>query len=877
MHFSSFKRGPPKGYIHAIEQRWHQVECLLGTIMASPRANSIMTDLRQDPFAREVLDRVDTGPYGPAGRARQPTGAPPDSAGFYNTIMTQSQQPISYDDRRSKRQSRLSRELVSSQDTTVPAIPTAEWQDQLYRRLSSHLGSGLESPMTTYSSPSDPTRFASWSSSGSTSPMVAIPTSLPGMSGEPSRRRRRLDAPYVPSDLQQEAQMYEQTDYEEEYDDAVSALGHLSVDENREIRYHGRSAGLHLLAKSDRTDDSQQKENGIWKFHMPRIESADECLSYEQVNERVQLPDVQTQDQLIGLYFTYVHPTVDAPRSSTQREPMQQVTKLLLLSMFAFAARYLPPSSTSREPTSAPTNWLLQAGMEYASDARRLLNTVYEDSRPSVCQALLLLGLREYGIGCMAQGWLYTGMGCRMAIDLGMNREADGWKDSRGNELFSAVEKQTRKQLWWSCCIADKLSSVWLGRPVMYRKGDFDTPEPGIDLNGDELWRPYPPDALGQDFTPISANVMLAFQGQCKLSFLTSEIMTRVYPVKWSSESRRRDHLDDLENSLHNWLIDLPEPIQYHENGKRPIPPPHVLVLHIEYYSAVLLLHRAFLPDWDGDMKFNPGHIHDPAALKSFDICQSAATRISSMISTFDEVYGLDKAPPLLTIYLQSAGIMHVVTLNQRPRDTQASIGLLQCIDAAEQMSEVWPAAIRIRNLLKGAKVQLDDYTAQSRASGRPKRRVEEALGSDRNSDLLQQQMYGDPAMQPSASYDVMHSQQAPYALHYNPAMQLPPASTVPYLPGSEWWPQLIGPAAGQGLPQQGYNYPPASAGTHLSGLPQSLFTFDQEQLSSDFMPRCPPRRSWYRLLHISLTVILVSSLICLFLTYLVDTYLLYQ
>lgn len=59
----SFKRGPPKGYIHAIEQRWHQVECILGTIMASPRARDIVNDLRQDAFARDVLDRVDAGPY----------------------------------------------------------------------------------------------------------------------------------------------------------------------------------------------------------------------------------------------------------------------------------------------------------------------------------------------------------------------------------------------------------------------------------------------------------------------------------------------------------------------------------------------------------------------------------------------------------------------------------------------------------------------------------------------------------------------------------------------------------------------------------------------------------------------------------------------
>lgn len=53
---------------------------------------------------------------------------------------------------------------------------------------------------------------------------------------------------------------------------------------------------------------------------------------------------------------------------------MQQVTKLLLLAMFAFAARYMSRDLSAQEETPASTDWLLQAGMEYAIDARRLLS-----------------------------------------------------------------------------------------------------------------------------------------------------------------------------------------------------------------------------------------------------------------------------------------------------------------------------------------------------------------------------------------------------------------------------------------------------------------------------------------------------------------------
>jgi hypothetical protein len=61
----SYKRGPPKGYIHAIEQRWHQVESLLGAILQCPdaRVQEFVGDLKQDGLAREIIDRVDMGPY----------------------------------------------------------------------------------------------------------------------------------------------------------------------------------------------------------------------------------------------------------------------------------------------------------------------------------------------------------------------------------------------------------------------------------------------------------------------------------------------------------------------------------------------------------------------------------------------------------------------------------------------------------------------------------------------------------------------------------------------------------------------------------------------------------------------------------------------
>lgn len=42
---------------------------------------------------------------------------------------------------------------------------------------------------------------------------------------------------------------------------------------------------------------------------MLKVDTENECLSFEHVNERIRLPDERMQDELINLYFTYVHPS----------------------------------------------------------------------------------------------------------------------------------------------------------------------------------------------------------------------------------------------------------------------------------------------------------------------------------------------------------------------------------------------------------------------------------------------------------------------------------------------------------------------------------------------------------------------------------------
>ncbi|CDO75511.1 hypothetical protein BN946_scf184935.g47 [Trametes cinnabarina] len=885
----SFKRGPPKGYIHSIEQRWHQVECILATIMESPRAQDIINDLRRDQFASSILDRVQSGPYGARSRLEQPPDTTHES--FYASLMQTPESAPHRDDRRTRRQSRVTREMVS-QDPTALATPTREWQEQLLRRL--NMGN-------------------QWAYSTTPMSPASRSSSSAGGSNDYARTRRRLDYSAPSSNLSYPHQNWDslytlpadtsQAGEPNTMDETANAFGHLSVDENKEasakdvprvshlcnravqFRYHGPASGLPLLAQSRRKTGDDLQENRIWKFsaHVdPELPERDPTAEEEDVDVNMPPPDLQ--NHLLQLYFTYVHPffpvvhkqdflyhynaySENAPLAvgkdtKLRRHLMQRPCKILLLSMFAIAARYSDRAEDHPGPTGSNVS---RAGQRYAEDAHKLLGEQalyrkYQTSRPSTCQALLLLAIREFGMGAMDKGWLYSDIKAQLgvqAIDLGMNRNADNWTIDGKTPVFSDAEKQIRKHIWWTCCICDKLSAVWLGRPITFRANDYSTLVPGADeVDETEMWEPYPQGSLGHDYTPQPARVMSNFQEMCHLSVIITDIMDKIYPVQPSTDTPRRVLFEQLEARLNRWYIGLPEHLRYSPSDKNANPLPHVMMLHIEYQAAVLLLHRAFLPAFNKNSAQSAAE-SDPLALKAFDVCVAAAVHITSMTAAYDEKFGLDKVPPFLSIYLQAAGIMHVITLTRRPWDPQATLGLTRCIAACKRMEaslpefessncvdirpvqKLWPTTARLRQLLEGVKVRLDDtiYDHEGAYRSSAKRSVDDALGSSQNPDHSGREVYSTPPAHLYYAPPVSSSAwgYAPnvatvaQSLGVGQSGQDPSAS---YYPGYQWWPtQLI---TTEGLTHMSLSAPmdvPAvSAPVAYGGIPGPSHILQQQQ-----------------------------------------------
>ncbi|KDQ57029.1 hypothetical protein JAAARDRAFT_35629 [Jaapia argillacea MUCL 33604] len=730
------KRGPPKGYIHALEQRWYQAEAILGAILASadPRAQNIISILRQDDIAQEVLNRVNAGPFGPMGRSMFAAGSTMEDL-FYGGAPA----PHPHGPARSQRQSRVSREIVSfSQDSALNPEQVGHWRDRLANLLANP-APAYSYPVTDHTPTFVPSTYQSFQPVNST----PVYSSL----GAPLAQRRRLDQPSLQargSPVQPEygamytldsSSSFDGSHSPPNMDDNTEGFGQLSLDENREIRYYGKSSGLHLLGRSHRTDG--RNDGGVWKFPTSNTrQEARRALHVPAEIAAIETPPRDVQDLLVNLYFVHVHPVFPVihkrdflenynarmnASSVSGSDDERQLPDLLLLVVLSIAERIRAGGmSSGSRPEEPDVAW------DYMDEISKLLCSVCHHSRPSTCQALLLLGLRDIAIGSTEDAWLHIGMAIRMAQDLGLNRAAEHWQ-YKGATLFSVTEIRSRKRIWWACCIAESHICAITGRPLSICREDYDTSLPEVDPDEDGTASIPPSDLESSSYSFTSDRVSACFRVSCSLSVIISDILRKIYRVLPVPVSVMRSHLADLETSLNQWYIELPSTLQY---DKRLQVPPHIIFLHIQYWSAVLLLNRGMIPL--REIGLNPEVRSDFVTVKCADVCQTAASHISTLVNDYREKYGLRRSFPLVVPYVQSAGIMHVVTLLSRPSNVQALLGWRQCLAALEDMKTVWPNAQNAWRLLNGVAIGTQGVLSPLMdAPDREKRRAEEYFGPE--------------------------------------------------------------------------------------------------------------------------------------------------
>jgi hypothetical protein len=131
---------------------------------------------------------------------------------------------------------------------------------------------------------------------------------------------------------------------------------------------------------------------------------------------------------------------------------------------------------------------------------------------------------------------------------------------------------------------------------------------------------PTMPASLAQ-FPATKSSSISCFNRSTSLALLIGRVIANVYAIRirvigQSSEAL----LSLLDSSLATWFLELPPHLQYNPN-RDSVPPPHVLVLHCQFYCALILLHRPFIP--------GQNQVRPPSCFPSHSIASTAANAIA--------------------------------------------------------------------------------------------------------------------------------------------------------------------------------------------------------------------------------------------------------
>jgi hypothetical protein len=394
-----------------------------------------------------------------------------------------------------------------------------------------------------------------------------------------------------------------------------------------------------------------------------------------------------------------------------------------------------------------------------------------------------------------------------------MHRSAESWsRAGLGGKLFTEVELQERRRIWYACVVMDKYVSTYIGRPLGIFERDFDTPLPSeSDPEESDQWIPHRSKPLVVDAwesTPpeqtsrhAPARVISTFNASAMLSRLLGLVVKELYAVRPAS-SRHEVRLD-LENQLDRWYIDLPDNLRI-EKGSSEIHPPHLLTLHMQYWCTVLLLHRPFIRT-HASMKTNHGSAdqaddeNHSITARCDELCAAAANRITSIASIFMENHCLARSPVFLCYYVFTAGIMHVTTLSLHPDDPQARSGLEKCKEALSKMETVWPSANRALELLRGSGLNLVEAhkVTPTQKVERNKRTADVDMEDSRGRGHIHSGKFISGAMLPEPTFTPLSSRTSTtftnstngaFFVDIRPG-ETPPVSPAYYSPTYQRWP----------------------------------------------------------------------------------------
>ncbi|PYH89216.1 hypothetical protein BO71DRAFT_281152, partial [Aspergillus ellipticus CBS 707.79] len=324
---------------------------------------------------------------------------------------------------------------------------------------------------------------------------------------------------------------------------------------------------------------------------------------------------------------------------------------------------------------SAPSGGI--TGDEFSQRARVLFEIEMETPTVTTVQTAILLGARYGTLADSCLGWTFSGIALRMATRLGLHLDCSGVV-AMGQ--MSEGTAQNRLVAFWGLYVEDKLFSAYCQRPTMLMDWDITISPPGDQ----PLAKPY-----------MSPHLM---SWTVSLYKLCGKTLLGLYAQR--HYNNKNDGLKKVAAEIHRelweWQQNLPSDLTWLASDTAASASPPVLVLHMQFYYNLILLHRPFLEFSKVRREISQDR---NAPTNSTTTCAIAAANIARIVRDYRENYNIRQISgnPVHIVFI--AATIHLINL--RLTNTECHDQLLQdCIPALTELGDSYPIAKKALDIL---------------------------------------------------------------------------------------------------------------------------------------------------------------------------------
>ncbi|KAF2642723.1 hypothetical protein P280DRAFT_272506 [Massarina eburnea CBS 473.64] len=371
--------------------------------------------------------------------------------------------------------------------------------------------------------------------------------------------------------------------------------------------------------------------------------------------EAFQLPEKAIVDDLLHAYFEKINPgfpVVDQETFMAQyqaRDPSDPPSLLLLHAVLLVGAH------VSRDHTALKPVFFRRAKI--------LIDSRFERNRDVIVQTALLLTWYSDGPeDVAANAWHWIGFASRVAMGLGMHRDA---------EPSTLVEHNKRmwRRVWWLLVQCDLLITLQYGRPL------------AINLDDCDVQAPKP-----TDYANCGANTQVDYAiAMTELCILLCSVYRKCFGPQ-STRIRRQDMLAEADEKLARWSLLLPSHLRLRPTLMLDLWPAS---LHLIYNTALILLHRP------RPQTLDPGSPSSLPTSNDAEICSAAAGVIQSIFESLCERQHLST----LWVFSVTALFTSMIQLGVEVRFTNPLLAIAavrrydSTLYSLRRLAEYWPSA----------------------------------------------------------------------------------------------------------------------------------------------------------------------------------------